>query len=87
MTFFNAQVRPVVDEDELQNLDQVPYDNLRDKFKVDVTEFSKKILGKVRHKLLFGETLNGTAFIQLVISYVDAINSGAVPTIRNAWDR
>jgi hypothetical protein len=77
----------VVDEEDLQNLDKIPEENLREKFRDDVGAFTKKVLGKVRPKLLFGQPINGSAFLNLVRSYVDSINSGAVPTIRNAWER
>ena len=77
----------MVDEDELQNLDKVPYENLREKFRNDAEAFAKKILGKVKPKLVFGQSINGHAFLNLVKSYVEAINTGAVPTIRNAWER
>lgn len=53
----------MVDEDDLQNLDKVPYENLRDKFRNDVEIFTKKVLGKVRPKIVFGQPINGTGRI------------------------
>jgi len=40
----------------------------------------------VKPKLVFGEPITGAVYINLVQCYVDAINNGAVPTIRSAWE-
>jgi len=79
-------VRPVVDEEDLQNLDRIPEDSLREKFRTDVSIFSKKVLSKVRPKCLFGQAINGAAFVTLIKSYIEAINTGAVPTIKTTWE-
>jgi len=79
-------VRPVVEEDELQNLDKLPEETLREKFRTDVNILTKKVLGKVKPKMILGQPINGSAFLNMVRSYIEAINTGAVPTIRNAWE-
>jgi hypothetical protein len=34
---------------------------------------------------MHGKKLNGEMLFNLVLSYVDAINKGAVPSIESAW--
>jgi len=79
-------VRPVVEEDQLQSLDKIPYEELRDKFRGGIDELIKKIFKEAVSKKISGKPLNGPGFIVLLKSYVDAINTGAVPTIKSAWD-
>lgn len=40
---------------------------------------------KLRPKVINNVQINGNAYFSLIKSYVDAINSGAVPNIENAW--
>lgn len=75
-----------MDEDELQNLDKIPYSNLREKFRTEVEALTSKIFARTKPKLVFGEPISGAAYINLVQCYIDAINHGAVPTIRSAWE-
>jgi len=79
-------VRPVVDEEDLQNLENIKYEDLRDKFKTDVTIFTERILQRIKPKLVYGQAINGSAFLTLCQAYVDALNTGSVPTIRSAWE-
>ena len=37
--------------------------------------------------LLYVQTLNGPMLVELVQSYVNALNSGGVPVISTAWER
>jgi len=78
-------VRPVVDEEELQELDKIPYEQLRDKFKQGVELLRERIFKKVRPKLVFNKPINGAAFLALIETYITAMNTGAVPTIKTAW--
>lgn len=47
--------------------------------------FRKRILTHCKAKTMNGKTLNGEMYISLVKNYVEAINTGAVPNIENAW--
>ncbi|KAI9141202.1 guanylate-binding protein [Paraphysoderma sedebokerense] len=78
--------RPVTDEKLLQKLEEITESELRPQFLEQVNDLMKMIFGMVQPKKLFGETLNGRMFVQLATSYIDAINTGGVPTIRSAWD-
>lgn len=65
------------DEDDLQNLDSIEYDKLREKFRSGMGMIAEKILREVQPKFVYGKPINGQAFISLVKNYVDAINSGS----------
>ena len=80
-------VRPVSDEAQLRNLAACPWEDLRDEFKSGIETLRRKLYGKVRPKEMYGKLITGPMLVNLSASYVDAINSGGVPTISNAWER
>jgi hypothetical protein len=45
----------------------------------------KKVINRIKGKTLNGKKLNGIMLYNLALSYVDAINKGAVPNIESAW--
>eukprot|EP00357_Protocruzia_adherens_P021897 CAMPEP_0115015452 /NCGR_PEP_ID=MMETSP0216-20121206/26784_1 /TAXON_ID=223996 /ORGANISM="Protocruzia adherens, Strain Boccale" /LENGTH=1622 /DNA_ID=CAMNT_0002385589 /DNA_START=185 /DNA_END=5053 /DNA_ORIENTATION=+ len=90
-TFFKDRdcvtlVRPLTDEDNLQNLEELEFDKLRPEFVEGVMELRKKVLNRMKPKMLNGKKLTGDMFSHLVKSYVVAINNGAVPCIDSAWN-
>jgi chromosome segregation ATPase len=79
-------VRPSTNEEDLQSLESRPFENLREEFKLQITQLRKKVMKRVKPKTIMnGQTLSGTMFADLVLNYVEAINKGAVPNIENAW--
>ena len=81
-----TMVRPVTNEELLQNLDQVPVDQLRPEFVAEMNNLRSRILGQSPIKTLNGKELDGAALLSLAESYSAAINSGSVPNIGEAWD-
>jgi hypothetical protein len=81
-----TMVRPVTNEELLQNLDQVPVDQLRPEFVAEMKNLRSRILGQSPIKMLNGKELDGAALVSLAESYSHAINSGSVPNIGEAWD-
>lgn len=79
-------VRPLVNEENLQQLDKMELDQLRPEFFEQVMGFRKSILSQCRPKTMNGKTLNGEMYISLIQNYVHSINDGAVPNIENAWN-
>ena len=77
--------RPVVDEEELQKLDSIPYKDLRENFKEMMTNLKNKVFNEVQAKNLNGSALCGNTYICLIESYLNAINNGAIPNIDSAW--
>lgn len=80
-------VRPVDDEQKLRTLPKVPYEDLRDEFRSSFESLRKRLYDKAKPKMLFGKTLNGAMYTNLVKSYVEALNSGKAPVISSAWSR
>jgi len=78
-------VRPLTNEEDLQNLDKMEFDELRPEFFEQVISLRKRVLGRVKPKMVGGKALNGNMFSSLLQSYVGAINNGAVPNIESAW--
>jgi hypothetical protein len=60
-------------------------EKLRPEFVDQVYNLRKKVLNRVKPKKINGRNLNGTMFWNLVKSYVDAINKGAIPSIESSW--
>lgn len=59
--------------------------NLRSEFVQQYKQLRTKIFKRVRPKTLNGKFLNGEMLIELCESYCDAINTGTLPNIQNAW--
>lgn len=79
-------VRPVVDEKQLKTIDSIPYSQLRPEFRRESELLVAKILDEAPVKQINGQNLNGESFVQLLMVYTEAINSGAVASIQNAWE-
>lgn len=58
---------------------------LRPEFRAGLETLTKYILDRAGPKQLGSMTLTGPMFAGLTQSFLDAINSGAVPTIANSW--
>lgn len=80
-----TMIRPVTDEESLQNLDKMSENDFRPDFLEQVTQLRKKVTHCVKPKLLSGKQLSPMMFLSLAENYVTAINKGAVPNIENAW--
>ena len=77
-------VRPVNDEQGLKNLNRLSNKQLRPEFMDQLNGLREKILAKVTPKQLKGVNLNIRMFFAMVENYVDAINTGQLPTISSA---
>lgn len=92
-TFFNKRdcatlPRPVTDESELSQLGQAgSRAAFRPAFNEQLQALRKQVLAAAteRPKRLNGMTLRGPELARLVACYVDAMNSGQVPTVAHAW--
>jgi hypothetical protein len=80
-----TMVRPVTDESLLQRLSSTPSEKLRPEFREQMVALRKLILNKSEPKMMNGTPLDGVALINLGMAYTQAINTGAVPSIQNAW--
>jgi hypothetical protein len=78
-------VRPLINEEKLQDLDKMSFDDLRPEFVNQVIGFRKRVISRMKPKTLNGQKLDGQLYLSMLSSYVGAINEGAVPNIENAW--
>lgn len=77
--------RPINDKELLANIEKVADNQLDPNFKEQTMNFCSYILTQTRTKTLRkGITITGKRLRTLVVTYVDAINSGAVPCLENA---
>lgn len=60
-------------------------DDLRNEFIEQVMSLRRKVINRIKPKIVNGKKLNGEMLYNLLLSYVEAINKGAVPNIENAW--
>lgn len=81
----HTMVRPITDENKLQDLANISTDKLRPDFVEGIMQLRKKISSKLKPKTLNKKNLNGDMFINMIKSFIDAINKGAVPNIENTW--
>ncbi|XP_052492917.1 guanylate-binding protein 6-like [Budorcas taxicolor] len=77
--------RPVNDKQLLAHIDEVLESQLDPKFKEQSNTFCSYIFTHVRTKILReGVKVTGKRLGTLVVTYVDAINSGGIPCLENA---
>ncbi len=78
-------IRPLTKEDQLQNLADIPLETLRPEFVEQVHTLRHKVMNRIKAKQLNSKPLNGEMLYNLAKSYVDSINTGAVPSIESSW--
>lgn len=78
-------IRPLTNEDNLQNLEEMDLSEMRADFVEQVIDLRRKVLGRVKIKCLKERALSGEMLVALSTTYVDSINEGAVPNIESAW--
>ncbi len=78
-------VRPVENENDLQNLMFLPKEKIRPEFINQSQILRNKILMKIKPKNFNGKILSGPMLIDLVENVINCINEGAIPIIENSW--
>lgn len=81
-----TMVRPVEEETDLVNLNNLSYDDLWDEFKRKADILKYKIFEDCPLKEMNSKPINGKILASLLEQYVDAVNNGAVPNINTAWE-
>jgi hypothetical protein len=79
-------VRPVLDEEQLQELSSVPSSQLRPEFLKQLDSLSTMIFASARPKQINGSLVNGPALLGLAEAYTQAMNGGKMPIIFTAWE-
>ena len=78
-------VRPIESEKDLQFINTMPDTQLREEFVDQIKQARKKIFKKIKPKMLNGQMLNASMLIELCKAYIQAMNTGNMPNIENAW--
>ena len=79
-------MRPLVDEQRLQEIDKVPLNELREEFREQLDELKSFLyFHHLKPKVVNNVALNGSSFIGLAEEYISAMSNGGVPTISSAW--
>lgn len=81
-----CMVRPLTNEENLQNLNTMDMKKLRPEFYQQVMGLRNRLLSKMRPKTMNGKNISGEMLTSLMSSYLTAINEGSVPNIENAWN-
>ena len=80
-------IRPVNDERQLREINTLPYESLRPKFREQMDDLVTKIVSTVRVKMIEGAVLTGEMLAELIGQYTEAINNDSIPAIAPAWER
>ena len=80
-----CMVRPTENEQDLQNLQNLPDNKFRKEFLEQSKIFRNKVMKKTKPKRLNGRVLTGSMLVEFVQNVLDAINAGAIPVIEDSW--
>lgn len=73
--------RPINDQDRLAHIEQLHFEDLREKFKQKMKQFEKTFYQTLPVKLINGKPLTGDIYLNLIREYLDAMNNGKVPEV------
>ena len=79
-------IRPLEDEKAIQNLKNIPNEELRPGFIKQMEQLHERIYKSAIPKRLNGNYINGSIFLELCNIYINAFNSGEIPHIENTWN-
>jgi hypothetical protein len=79
-------VRPVESEDDLKRLNKIPFDKLKPTFKWEYSQLKEKVFKETVPKKFNGKKMDGPTLANLIVEFVNCINSGNIPNINNSWD-
>ena len=78
-------VRPVINETDLSNLSNLKLENLRGEFVEGILGLKNSLLHSAKVKKINQCAVNGEVLSDMLASYIDTMNEGAVPNIENTW--
>lgn len=80
-----TMIRPLENEKDIQRLDELSDEMLRGDFVDQMKKLRRKVFKTIKPKVINGKALNGNMFVEIIKAYIQAINTGGVPNIENAW--
>ena len=78
--------RPIDNEENLQNLNNIPFSQLKLNFRTEFLLLKRKVYETSKPKIFNGKKITGPILADLLIILIDCINSGKIPNINTAWD-
>jgi len=78
-------VRPIVDENNLQSLENIGIEDLRSEFVEQAFNLRTRVLQGMKIKHINNQEMDGSTWIEMAEQYIEAINGRTVPTIENSW--
>ncbi|CAG9318657.1 unnamed protein product [Blepharisma stoltei] len=78
-------VKPTDKDEDIENLKEKEFEDLKLEFVEQIVAARKKILGKCKVKTINGKAINGQMLTHLVEAYIKAINHGEALNAENAW--
>ena len=70
---------------KLKNLNTLGNNQLKENFKLEIKNLVNYIGINIKPKLLQGSYLNGKMFVNLIKTYIKALNSENLPNIKSSW--
>ena len=80
-----TMVRPIVDENNLQSLENIGIEDLRSEFVEQAFNLRTRVLQGMKIKHINNQEMDGSTWIEMAEQYIEAINGRTVPTIENSW--
>lgn len=80
-------VRPVNDENQLRNIENIPFESLRIEFREELSKLLSFIKHKATTKMVEGHALNGKSFVEFIRQIAHSLNQDSFPEISTVADR
>jgi hypothetical protein len=79
-------IRPVDDEDKLQDISKLSDSELRPRFVELSNDLRTKVFCAAKRKTFKGKPCSPSMFIELCEHFCNSINSGGLPEIESSWE-
>ena len=78
--------RPVDEESDLHKLNEIPFCKLKPNFREEFLNLKKIIYEKAKIKKIGSKKINGLILVELLVSFINSLNSKIIPNINSAID-
>ena len=78
--------RPVDEESDLHKLNEIPFCKLKSNFREEFLNLKKIIYEKAKIKKIGNKKINGLILVELLISFINSLNSKIIPNINSTID-
>ena len=78
--------RPADEESDLHKLNEIPFCKLKPNFREEFLNLKKIIYEKAKIKKIGSKKINGLILVELLVSFINSLNSKIIPNINSAID-